>query len=91
MKLEQREKEEYDRSTLKAMLEDLRSQVAPRSYQIFERIKMLEHSPASVAKDLNIERNTVDNAVYRCLKKLKELAQSDEYKREIIEQKENHE
>jgi RNA polymerase sigma factor (sigma-70 family) len=84
--LEEKEEEErkaHQRSLMATMIEDLRTRVAPKTFQIFERSKLHHENIEKIMKDLNVTRGVVDNANYKCLNKLKELARQDDYKKEF--------
>ena len=67
---------------LRTMLEDIRRKVSPRTLLAFEKVKVMGESPEQVAIELGITRGAVDQAIHRMLRKLKELATKEEYRRE---------
>jgi RNA polymerase sigma factor (sigma-70 family) len=71
-------------ATLRDMVNAVKDSVPPRTYSIFERIKIYEEDVTHVMKDMNLNRGQVDNAIYKFTKKLKELAQTEEYRKELI-------
>ena len=68
-----------------SLMEDVRSQVGPQTFLIFELTKLKGVPPEDVALELGVKRNVVDNAVRRIMLKLKELALKPEYQREYHE------
>ena len=82
--LEGKELQAHQRALLNLLLEDVRRRVSPQTFMLFEMTKLLGQSPESVAREFNVSRNVVDNAVRRVLKKLKELGTLPEYRREYF-------
>lgn len=82
--LETKEQKAHQTALLNLLLEDVRRRVSPQTFMLFEMTKLLGHSPESVAREFNVSRNVVDNAVRRVLKKLKELGTLPEYRREYF-------
>ena len=80
--IEEKEREAYRSALLTTMLEDVRNRVSPQTFLMFEMTKILGHSPEEVAEQFKVKRNVVDNAVFRVLGKLKELAAQPEYRKE---------
>jgi len=83
--LEEVEQAAYQAALLSTMLEDVRNRVSPQTFLMFEMTKILDQSPDNVAEQFKVKRNVVDNAAYRVLSKLKELASQPEYQREYFE------
>jgi len=83
--LEEAEREAYRSTLLATMLEDVRHRVSPQTFLMFELTKIQGQSPDAVAAQFRVKRNVVDNASYRVLSKLKELAIQPEYRREYFE------
>ena len=79
------ERAEYRASLLATLLEDVRHRVSPQTFLMFEKTKLQGESPEEVAKYFKVKRNVVDNAVFRVLAKLKELASQPEYQKEYLE------
>lgn len=65
------------------LLEELYHEVSPQTYQIFERVKLLGEEPDAVAEDLGIKRGVIDNTIYKTKKKLLEIAQRPEIRKEF--------
>ena len=78
------ERQEYRASLLATLLEDVRARVSPQTFLIFEMTKIQEQNPEEVARMFKVTRNVVDNAVYRVLNKLRELAAQPEYRKEYF-------
>lgn len=72
----------YHRAVLVTLIEDLRSQIPMRQFQIFEMVKLLGKSPEDVARELGVKRGVVDNTVYRVMTALREMARRPEYQKE---------
>ena len=79
--------ESENRAFLKAQVASLMAalydEVSPQSYQIFERVRLLEEDPQAVADDLGIKRGVVDNSLYKTKKKLEQLIQQSAISREF--------
>jgi RNA polymerase sigma factor (sigma-70 family) len=84
LEIDAREQNTYRAALLATMLEDVRNRVSPQTFLMFEMTKILGHSPDAVAEQFKVKRNVVDNAAYRVLGKLKELANNPEYQREYL-------
>ena len=82
--LEQKEHEAYRAALLSTMLEDVRTRVSPQTFLLFELTKIQGRSPDSVAIQFKVKRNVVDNAAYRVMAKLRELACQPEYRKEYV-------
>lgn len=82
---EENETRAYQRALLAAILANVRELVSPRTFLIFDQVKLQHNDPETVAKEFGIARSVVDNSVYKVMKKLKELAQNPDYKKEILE------
>jgi RNA polymerase sigma factor (sigma-70 family) len=76
------EKESFERSLLNTLIEDLRSQIPMRHFEIFEMVKLREMRPDQVAEELGVKRNVVDNTVYKVMKRLREISAKPEYREE---------
>ena len=83
--LEQKERDVYRGVLLTTLLEDVRNRVSPQTFLMFEMTKIVGKSADEVAEQFQVKRNVVDNAAYRVLAKLKELASQPEYRREYFE------
>ena len=83
--MEGQEQEAYQAALLATMLEDVRNRVSPQTFLMFEMTKMQGRSPDDVAAWFKVKRNVVDNASYRVLSKLRELASQPDYRREYFE------
>lgn len=79
------EKESFDRSLLKVLIEDLRSQIPLRHFEIFEMTKLKGIPPEEVAAELGIKRNVVDNTVYKVMQRLREISARPEYQDEYYQ------
>ena len=80
-----RELATYQSVLLATMLEDVKNRVSPQTFLMFELVKIQGQSPEEVAKDFRVKRNVVDNASYRVLTKLRELASQPEYQKEYLQ------
>jgi RNA polymerase sigma factor (sigma-70 family) len=79
------EKETFNWSLLNTVIEDLRSQVPLRQFEIFEMTKLKGMSPDQVASELGVKRNVVDNTVYKVMKRLREISARPEYQDEYYQ------
>lgn len=79
---EAKEHEAYRAALLATMLEDVRTRVSPQTFLMFELTKIQGRNPEEVATRFKVSRNVVDNASYRVLNKLRELASQPEYRKE---------
>lgn len=73
----------FHRALLGTMLAALHAEVPPRTYMIFELVKLHGESPDTVAEQMGIQRNVVDNTIYKAMKKLREISQREEIKQEL--------
>jgi DNA-directed RNA polymerase specialized sigma24 family protein len=65
------------------LLDDVRDRVSPRVFVIFDAVKLQHQSPEEVAKEFQVSRHVVDNSIYKVISKLRELAQTPDYRKEI--------
>jgi RNA polymerase sigma factor (sigma-70 family) len=79
------ERQAFRRSLLAMLIEELRSQIPMRQFEIFERVKLKNQSPEYVAEDLGLTRAMVDRYIYKAMTKLRELAQQPEYRDELVD------
>ncbi len=77
------EKEAFHQAILGTMLAALHDEVPPRTYLIFELVKLNGESPEEVAQQLNIPRSVIDNTIYKAMKKLREISQREEIQQEL--------
>ena len=56
----------------------LHAVVSPRTYLIFELVKLDGESPEEVAKELGVRRNVIDNTIFKAMKKLREISPLEE-------------
>lgn len=73
-------------SLLATLIEDLRSKIPLRRFEIFERVKLKNHTPQYVADEFGIPRAMVDREIYKAMTSLRELAAAEEYQNEFYEQ-----
>jgi RNA polymerase sigma-70 factor (ECF subfamily) len=73
----------FERSLLATLVEDLRSQIPLRQFEVFERVKLKHEAPGKVASDLGIQRAMIDRTVYKAMSKLREIAARAEYQEEF--------
>ena len=73
----------FKRSLLAMLIEELRSLIPMRQFEIFERVKLKHQSPDYVAEDYAISRAMVDRYVYKVMTKLRQMAQQPEYQEEL--------
>lgn len=79
------ERQAFCSSLLAMLIEELRSQIPMRQFEIFERVKLKNQSPEYVAEDLGLTRAMVDRYIYKAMTKLRELAQQPEYRDELLD------
>ena len=65
--------EEYRKTLLAVALDELRNNVAPKTYAIFEMVILQERPPKDVARYLGISRALVDAYCSRCKKALRRI------------------
>ena len=75
----------FRRSLLAMLIEELRSLIPMRQFEIFERVKLKNQSPEFVAEDLGITRAMVDRYIYKAMTQLRQLAQQPEYQEELAD------
>jgi len=75
----------FRQSLLASLIEDLRGVISPRQFDVFERVKLKNQSPAVVARDLDMKRAMVERNVYNAMSFLRQLALKPEYKQEFYE------
>lgn len=81
--VEAREKEAFRAALLAMMLEEVRQQVDPQTFLIFEMTKVRGEKPEAVAARLKVKRNIIDGAVHRVFRRLQALAALPEYQKEF--------
>jgi len=79
------ERETFDWSLLNTVIEDLRTQIPLRHFEIFEMTKLKGMPPDQVAEELGVKRNVVDNTVYKVMKRLREISARPEYQDEYYQ------
>jgi len=52
-------------------------------YLIFELVKLNGESPEEVAKELGVQRNVIDNTVFKAMKRLREISKREEIQQEL--------
>lgn len=72
----------YRDALLLSLIEELRESIPLRQFEIFERVKLKNLPPDTVAAELGVKRGVVDNTVYKVMSKLRELAAAPEYQEE---------
>ncbi|MFV0338291.1 MAG: RNA polymerase sigma factor [Chthoniobacterales bacterium] len=72
----------FQNALLGTLLAALHAEVPPRTYLIFEMVKLNGESPEEVAEQLGIKRAMVDNTIYKAMKKLREISQRPEIQQE---------
>ena len=73
----------FRRSLIAMLIEEMRSQIPMRQFEIFERVKLKNQSPDNVAEDYAITRAMVDRNIYKVMIKLRQIAQQAEYQEEL--------
>lgn len=73
----------FRRSLLALLIEDVRSQIPMRQFEIFERVKLKSESPQYVAEDLGLSRARIDREVHKAMTTLRQLARKPEYQEEL--------
>ena len=76
------EDEAFDSAILGMMLTILHAEVPPRTYMIFELVKLNGESPDTVAEQFGLQRNVIDNTIYKAMKKLREISPREEIQQE---------
>ncbi len=61
---------------LQLACEELKQEVKPRDYEVFEALVFKQRKPTEVAADYGITRNLVDGIKFRMLKRLRAIAQA---------------
>ena len=77
--IDEEERRGFETALLGTLLAELRQQVSPQTYLIFELVKLTGHTPAEVAAQLGVKRAVVDNSIYKALKKLRALAAEPDF------------
>lgn len=67
--------------------ETIRSDFSPRTCLAFEMVKLEQIPVDEVVKELGIDANSVNNSVYRIMKKLKSVIYNDENTKELYDEK----
>lgn len=78
------EDQAWKRATLSLMLEEARQKVSPQTYMIFELTKLQERPVEEVIGHLGVSRNTIDTANHRMLRKLQQLLDNPDYRKELL-------
>ena len=73
----------FRNALLGTLLTALHAEISPRSYLIFELVKLNGESPEEVATQLGIQRNVIDNTIYKAMKKLREISKREEIQQEL--------
>jgi RNA polymerase sigma-70 factor (ECF subfamily) len=60
----------YQISLQALLFSELREQVSPRIYLIFESVKIKNRKPIDVARELGVTRGVVDNSIHKAMNKL---------------------
>jgi RNA polymerase sigma-70 factor (ECF subfamily) len=82
-KWEEEEDLAHQRAILAMLIDDVRERVSPRAFAIFDAVKLQHRSPEEAAKEFQVNRHVVDNSIYKVINKLRELAQTPDYRKEI--------
>ncbi|MFI3291409.1 MAG: sigma-70 family RNA polymerase sigma factor [Opitutales bacterium] len=82
-KLEEDEAREYRKSVVMDAWENIRLTFSSQTALIFEMSQLEEKSVAEISKLLKVEREIINGAVHRVLKKLKEKLSETDYKKEL--------
>ena len=77
------EEEAFRNALLGTLLSALRSEVSPRTIRIFEDVKLNGKSPEEVAEELGVQRNVIDNTIFKAMKKLREISKREEIQQEL--------
>lgn len=78
-----REDEAFRRALLGTLLAAVRQEISPRTFLMFERVKLHGESPDTVASDLGVGRGVVDNTIYKAMQKLREISLRPEIQQEL--------
>ena len=82
-KWEEEENLAHQRALLAMLIDDVRERVSPRAFAIFDAVKLQHHAPEEVAQEFQVSRHVIDNSIYKVIDKLRELAQTPDYRKEI--------
>ena len=77
------EEDAFHSALLGTMLAALHAEVPPRTYLIFELVKLNGQSPDAVAEQMGVQRNVIDNTIYKAIKKLREISEREEIQQEL--------
>lgn len=77
------EEDAFRKALLATLLSALHAEVSPRTYMIFELVKLNGESPEDVAEQLGIQRGVVDNTVFKAMKKLREISKREDIQQEL--------
>jgi RNA polymerase sigma factor (sigma-70 family) len=65
--------EAFRSAYLHLLIRDLREQISPRNFMIFESVKIHNRKPEDVACELGVSRGVVDNSIHKAMVKLRAL------------------
>jgi len=71
-------------AVLGLLLEECRRSVSPQTYMIFELTKLQEMPVETVMLQLGVSRSTVDSANHRMSRKLQQLLDNPDYRKELL-------
>ena len=77
------EEDAFRSALLGTLLAALHAEVSPRTYLIFELVKLNGESPEEVAAQLGVQRTVIDNTVFKAMKRLREISQREEVHQEL--------
>jgi len=77
------EEDAFRTALLGTLLSALHAEVPPRTYIIFELVKLNGVPPEEVAEQLGIHRHVIDNTIHKAMKKLRAISQRDEIRQEL--------
>ena len=80
---EEEENLAHQRALLAMLVDDVRERISPRAFAIFDAVKLQHRTPEEVAEEFQVNRHVIDNSIYKVITKLRELAQSPDYRKEI--------
>ena len=77
------EEDAFRSALLGTLLAALHAEVSPRTYLIFELVKLNGESPEEVAEQLGVQRNVIDNTIFKAMRKLREISKREEILQEL--------
>ncbi len=82
--LTKEEDEKFRSAILRSLLSDIRKNVSPQTFAIFELINLEGKPTKEVMNMLSVSRNTIDGANHRVIRKLQTIIDSPEYRAQLL-------